>query len=192
MKNKIILILCFIGLLIFVISSKNSKINPFVEETKVDIKNLESEKEELFEWADKTMQEVEQQKLDREHEIYVLDSIINKNKRTLNNSNLNLAKNKKINDSLKKENAKYIQQKEALEVLLEQVKSSLKEVKEMNEEKAELLKEIYAEKEMLQQEYDYLNSIYQDSKFTVVDTVYQIDTLFYNKEDVKKIKIKSN
>lgn len=192
MKNKIILILCFVGLLIFVISSKNSKINPFVEETKVDIKNLEDEKEELFEWADKTMEEVEKQKINREREIYLLDSIIKKNKRTLNNSNLNLAKNRKINDSLKKENIKYIQQKEALEVLLEQVKKSLKEVEEMNKEKTELLKEIYTEKEMLQQEYDYLNSIYQDSKFITVDTVYQIDTLFYKKEDVKKIKVKPN
>lgn len=184
MKNKIILVLCSLGLLTFILLSRDPKINPFVEETKKDIEKLETEAEELFDWADKTVEEVELEKRRREKVIHELDSTIVSSLEKLRLSKMSIEKNKKMNDSLIKENHEYIKQKEFLENLLTEAQKALSE-------KVNLLITLEEEHLMLEKRYDYLNSIYQDSKFIVVDTVYQIDTIFYQKDEIKRIVTKN-
>ena len=46
-------------------------------------------------------------------------------------------------------------------------------------------------KKNLEEKYLELSSKYDGSKFIVVDSIYQIDTVFYKSEDVKKIKLRN-
>ena len=191
MKNKIILVLCFIGLLVFIFLSKDPKINPFVEKTKKDIEKLETEKEELFDWADKTMEEVELEKQKSKKVLHELDSTIKNDIKKLELSKLSIKKNRIINDSLVKENREYTKQKEFLEALLTEAQKTLSEKVNLLltlEENHLILEERHL---ILEERYGYLNSIYQDSRFIVVDTVYQIDTVFYQQNEIKKIVIKN-
>lgn len=192
MKNKIILIVCFLGLMTFVLTSKNSKINPFIEETKKEMEELETEKEKLFVLADETLVNLEEQRNLTKKELIKLDSTLKIKELKLKNAQITLEESESKIEKLKEETQNYLRQKEASEILLARTKENLIQVKQLNKEKNELLEKVYEEKIILEDKCKSLESIYENSRFISVDTVFMIDTVVYKKDEIKKIKIKSN
>ena len=192
MKNNIFILLCVAGLITLVLISENSKVNPFLEETKKEIEEIHYEQDSLFIWAEESLENMEKSKLYKKSEIKKLDSLIKESEKKFKISSREVYKNKKINDSLKNELELYLKEKNDLEKELQNKKDEINRIISLNEKQSILINEMEQEQSEIKKMYNELNSIYVESSFVVVDTIYKIDTVFYEKEKIKKIKTKSN
>jgi hypothetical protein len=76
--------------------------------------------------------------------------------------------------------------------VLEETKNKLQDLIVINENTKEKLEVAHKEKEMLYNQYNSLQEIYQGNTFIVVDTIYKIDTIYYTKDEIKKLVLKND
>lgn len=120
-----------------------------------------------------------------------LDSVLKLKNEKIRKSNQKLKDNEEKILFLEMEKLKIEEEREELIKIIEKNDSTLAEIKKSTKNLNEIYKKIAQEKKNLEEKYLELSSKYDGSKFIVVDSIYQIDTVFYKSEDVKKIKLRN-
>jgi chromosome segregation ATPase len=120
-----------------------------------------------------------------------LDSVLKLKNEKIRKSNQKLKDNEEKILFLEMEKLKIEEEREELIKIIEKNDSTLVEIKKSTKNLNEIYKKIAQEKKNLEEKYLELSSKYDGSKFIVVDSIYQIDTVFYKSEDVKKIKLRN-
>lgn len=120
-----------------------------------------------------------------------LDSVLKLKNEKIRKSNQKLKDNEEKILFLEMEKLKIEEEREELIKIIEKNDSTLVEIKKSTKNLNEIYKKIAQEKKNLEEKYLELSSKYDGSKFIAVDSIYQIDTVFYKSEDVKKIKLRN-
>ena len=151
--------------------------------TEDELSLIESKQKSVFEMVDEAMMS----KAKKEEKMRLgLDSledelkrkmyILKKTQAKLDSTKIEISKNKRYNDSLIELNERLVKEKYKAEISLVESKIIINNLSEENN--------------LMKVKYDSLESEQKKEPYTIVDTVYVIDTLSYKKEDVKKIKFK--
>lgn len=162
-----------------------------LSDLKTELDNLNNE--DVIQIVDDVIIDINTNKEDKKlllDSIVNIDSILKIKNEKLRKSNEKLKDNEEKFLLLENEKLKIEEEKKELFKIIEKNDSTLSEIKKSAEELNKIYKKITQEKEILEEKYLELSSKYDGSKFIEVDSVYQIDTIFYKSEDIKKIKLK--
>jgi|688.fasta_scaffold500437_2 hypothetical protein len=184
-NNKIILSLSAIVILSIVLNFNNTSEVSMVK-TKKEVESMRNQKDELFELADKTMEELDTEREQRLREIKILDSTLKANDSKIKNSFLVLQKNKQSSDSLQKLISKYENQKDYLESQLKVSNVKLMESEEMFLKTNEELVSTCKERDDYKIKFDSIYNIGKDIIYR--DTIYIEESVTSEKPKRKKNK----
>jgi len=184
-KRYIFLLISLISVIGITILIKKDYTNLFIEETKEEISVMYNERDSIFSFVDETMSDLELERSEKQNMLDSLDKELIKKQNIVNKFIYSIEENKKLNLSLENE-------KIHLESILEETKNKLQDLILINENTKEKLEVTHKEKEMLYNQYNSLQEIYQENTFIVVDTIYKIDTIYYSKDEIKKLVLKNN
>ena len=184
-KRYIFLLISLISVIGITILIKKDYTNLFIEETKEEISVMYNERDSIFSFVDETMSDLELERSEKQNMLDSLDKELIRKQNIVNKFIYSIEENKKLNLSLENE-------KIHLESILEETKNKLQDLILINENTKEKLEVTHKEKEMLYNQYNSLQEIYQENTFIVVDTIYKIDTIYYSKDEIKKLVLKNN
>lgn len=174
-----IISIIFIVLLIYFLRQKN-EIN-YIIKNKKELSVLKSDKQKVFILADKTLKKINSDKKDTQR---ILDSLtleVMEKQNEMKYISSEIEKNKLENESL---NLK----KSELELLLTETKQKLEESIKNHENSQKTICEITEEKHNLERQIDYY--VGRGEQYIIIDTIYQIDTIFYSSDDIKTLKLR--
>jgi len=184
-KRYIFLLVSLISVIGITILIKKDYTNLFIEETKEEISVMHNERDSIFSFVDETMSDLELERSEKQNMLDSLDKELIKKQNIVKEFIYSIEQNKKLNLTLENE-------KIHLESVLEETKNKLHDIIQINENTKEKLEVVNKEKEMLYNQYNSLQEIYQENTFIVVDTIYKIDTIYYTKDEIKKLVLKND
>jgi len=184
-KRYIFLLVSLISVIGITFLIKKDYTNLFIEETKEEISIMHNERDSIFSFVDETMSDLELERLEKQNMLDSLDKELIRKQNIVNKFIYSIEENKKLNLTLENE-------KIHLESILEETKNKLQDLILINENTKEKLEVVHKEKEMLYNQYNSLQEIYQENTFIVVDTIYKIDTIYYTKDEIKKLVLKND
>jgi hypothetical protein len=184
-KRYIFLLVSLISVIGITILIKKDYTNLFIEETKEEISVMHNERDSIFSFVDETMSDLELERSEKQNMLDSLDKELIKKQNIVKEFIYSIEQNKKLNLTLENE-------KIHLESVLEETKNKLQDLIVINENTKEKLEVVHKEKEMLYNQYNSLQEIYQENTFIVVDTIYKIDTIYYTKDEIKKLILKND
>jgi len=184
-KRYIFLLVSLISVIGITILIKKDYTNLFIEETKEEISVMHNERDSIFSFVDETMSDLELERSEKQNMLDSLDKELIKKQNIVKEFIYSIEQNKKLNLTLENE-------KIHLESVLEETKNKLQDLIVINENTKEKLEVVHKEKEMLYNQYNSLQEIYQENTFIVVDTIYKIDTIYYTKDEIKKLVLKND
>jgi hypothetical protein len=147
--------------------------------------------EDVLQIADDIIFDINSEKEKKKILLDSLDSVLKLKNKKITKSNQKLKDNEEKILFLEMEKLKIEEERKELIKIIEKNDSTLVEIKKSTNNLNEIYKKIVQEKKNLEDKYLELSSKYDGSKFIMVDSIYQIDTVFYKSEDVKKIKLKN-
>jgi hypothetical protein len=147
--------------------------------------------EDVLQMADDIIFDINSEKEKKKILLDSLDSVLKLKNKKITKSNQKLKDNEEKILFLEMEKLKIEEERKELIKIIEKNDSTLVEIKKSTNNLNEIYKKIVQEKKNLEDKYLELSSKYDGSKFIMVDSIYQIDTVFYKSEDVKKIKLKN-
>jgi len=188
MKNRLIII-GGLGLIValFVLFMKENKTNIFITETEKEIEEITIEKEKVFDMADRTLEQLELEREEKELHLEKLDLELSEKEELVKHHLYHIKKNKEISEQLEKRNQELFDLKTKLESELFKTKENLQEVIVINEKTKETLDNVYNEKEDLYNQFKELQKKYINDKLMIRDTIYKIDTVYYTSDQIKKL-----
>ena len=151
----------------------------------------ENNNEDILQVVDGIILNINEEKNRRNFLLDSLDLIIEDRTKTLKESNVRLEKNEQKIIFLELEKKKIEKEKEELDKIIMKNDSTLMEIEKSIDSLNKIYNRIIQEKIVLEEKYSELLSKYDGSKFIEVDSIYQIDTIFFKSEDIKKIKLKN-
>jgi len=184
-KRYIFLLVSLISVIGITILIKKDYTNLFIEETKEEISVMHNERDSIFSFVDETMSDLELERNEKQNMLDSLDEELIKKQNIVNQFILSIEQNRKLNLTLENKNRH-------LDSVLEETKNKLQDLILINENTKEKLEVVHKEKEMLYNQYNSLQEIYQENTFIVVDTIYKIDTIYYTKDEIKKLVLKND
>jgi len=184
-KRYIFLLVSLISVIGITFLIKKDYTNLFIEETKEEISIMHNERDSIFSFVDETMSDLELERLEKQNMLDSLDKELIRKQNIVNKFIYSIEENKKLNLTLENE-------KIHLESILEETKNKLQDLILINENTKEKLEVVHKENEMLYNQYNSLQEIYQENTFIVVDTIYKIDTIYYTKDEIKKLVLKND
>lgn len=191
MKNLLwfIVLTTILGSFIYLYVEDKVENEKILAELKIELKEIGDG--EIPQVADNVIVNLNKEKKEKKVLLDSLDLIIeNKNKR-LKSSNKKLKENEEKIIFLELERRRVDEEKEELNRMLEKNDSTLVEIENSVNKLTEIYEKITQEKVVLEKKYTELLLKYDGSKFILVDSIYQIDTIFYKPKDVKKIKLRN-
>jgi hypothetical protein len=184
-KRYIFLLFSLISVIGITILIKKDYTNLFIEETKEELSVMHNERDSIFSFVDETMSDLELERLEKQNLLDSLDKELIRKQNIVNKFIYSIEENKELNLSLENKNRH-------LDSVLEETKNKLQDLILINENTEEKLEVVHKEKEMLYNQYNSLQEIYQGNTFIVVDTIYKIDTIYYTKDEIKKLVLKND
>jgi hypothetical protein len=184
-KRYIFLLVSLISVIGITFLIKKDYTNLFIEETKEEISIMHNERDSIFSFVDETMSDLELERLEKQNMLDSLDKELIRKQNIVNKFIYSIEENKKLNLTLENE-------KIHLESILEETKNKLQDLILINENTKEKLEVVHKEKEMLYNQYNSLQEIYLENTFIVIDTIYKIDTIYYTKDEIKKLVLKND
>ena len=184
-KRYIFLLVSLISVIGITILIKKDYTNLFIEETKEEISVMHNERDSIFSFVDETMSDLELERSEKQNMLDSLDEELIKKQNIVKEFINSIEQNKKLNLTLENKNRH-------LNSVLEETKNKLHDLILINENTKEELEVTHKEKEMLYNQYNSLQEIYQENTFIVVDTIYKIDTIYYTKDEIKKLVLKND
>ena len=184
-KRYIFLLVSLISVICITILFKKDYTNLFIKETKEEINVMRDERDSIFSFVDETMSDLELERSEKQNMLDSLDKELIKKQNIVKEFIYSIEQNKKLNLTLENE-------KIHLESVLEETKNKLQDLIVINENTKEKLEVAHKEKEMLYNQYNNLQEIYKKDTFIVVDTIYKIDTIYYTKDEIKKLVLKND
>ena len=184
-KRYIFLLVSLISVIGITFLIKKDYTNLFIEETKEEISIMHNERDSIFSFVDETMSYLELERLEKQNMLDSLDKELIRKQNIVNKFIYSIEENKKLNLTLENE-------KIHLESILEETKNKLQDLILINENTKEKLEVVHKEKEMLYNQYNSLQEIYLENTFIIVDTIYKIDTIYYTKDEIKKLVLKND
>lgn len=184
-KRYIFLLVSLISVIGITFLIKKDYTNLFIEETKEELSVMHNERDSIFSFVDETMTDLDLERLEKQNLLDSLDKELIKKQNIVNKFIYSIEENKKLNLSLENKNRH-------LDSVLEETKNKLRDLIVINDSTKEKLEIVHKEKEMLYNQYNSLQEIYQENTFIVVDTIYKIDTIYYTKDEIKKLVLKNN
>jgi len=184
-KRYIFLLVSLISVIGITILIKKDYTNLFIEETKEEISVMHNERDSIFSFVDETMSDLELERSEKQNMLDSLDEELIKKQNIVKEFINSIEQNKKLNLTLENKNRH-------LNSVLEETKNKLHDIIQINENTKEKLEVVNKEKEMLYNQYNSLQEIYQENTFIVVDTIYKIDTIYYTKDEIKKLVLKND
>jgi len=184
-KRYIFLLVSLISVIGITILIKKDYTNLFIEETKEEISVMHNERDSIFSFVDETMSDLELERSEKQNMLDSLDKELIKKQNIVKEFIYSIEQNKKLNLTLENKNRH-------LNSVLEETKNKLHDIIQINENTKEKLEVAHKEKEMLYNQYNSLQEIYQENTFIVVDTIYKIDTIYYTKDEIKKLVLKND
>ena len=184
-KRYIFLLVSLISVICITILFKKDYTNLFIKETKEEINVMRDERDSIFSFVDQTMSDLELERTEKQNMLDSLDKELIKKQNIVKEFINSIEQNKKLNLTLENKN-KY------LDSILRETKSKLHHISLENMKTKEILEVVHKEKEILYNQYNSLQETYQEKSFIIVDTIYKIDTLYYTKDEIKKLVLKNN
>lgn len=184
-----ILLTTVLGSFIYLYVDDKVKNERMLKDLKTELKEVNNE--EIFQVADDIIFDINKEKERKKNLLDSLDLILKTKSKKLKDSNKRLKENEEKIIFLELEKEKIEKEKEELNKIVEKNDSTLVEIEKSINKLNKVYNQIVQEKKTLEEKYLELSSKYDGSKFIVVDSVYQIDTIFYKSEDVKRIKLKN-
>ena len=184
-KRYIFLLVSLISVIGITILIKKDYTNLFIEETKEEISVMHNERDSIFSFVDGTMSDLELERNEKQNMLDSLDEELIKKQNIVNQFILSIEQNRKLNLTLENKNRH-------LDSILEETKNKLRDLIVINDSTKEKLEIVHKEKEMLYNQYNNLQEIYKKDTFIVVDTIYKIDTIYYTKDEIKKLVLKND
>lgn len=181
MKTKLFYISSIISIILFISFLKQKdEINHKIQ-NKIELNKLKSDKQKIFILADKTLKKINSDKKDTQQLLDSLSLKVIQKQNEMKYISLEIEKNKLENESLNNK-------KMELENLLSETKQKLEESIKNNEKSQKTICEITEEKNYLEHQMDYY--VGRDNSYIVFDTIYQIDTIFYTRDEIKTLKLR--
>lgn len=192
MKNRYLFLLISVVIIILITYHlKSDYENSFIVETKEEIKLMHTERDSIFSYVDVTMSNLEYERNEKQFVLDSLDVELYENQKIVNQHLKSIEESKKLHCLLEETNEKLLKEKGKLENSLSDAMKELVDIRKINKVTEEKLETINKEKEVIYNQYSDLQEIYQNNTFIIVDTIYKIDTIYYNKNDIKKIIFKN-
>jgi len=184
-KRYIFLLVSLISVIGITFLIKKDYTNLFIEETKEELSVMHNERDSIFSFVDETMTDLDLERSEKQNLLDSLDKELIRKQNIVNKFIYSIEENKKLNLTLENKNRH-------LDSVLEETKNKLQDLILINENTKEKLEVVHKEKEMLYNQYNSLQEIYQENTFIVVDTIYKIDTIYYTKDEIKKLVLKND
>lgn len=184
-KRYIFLLFSLISVIGITILIKKDYTNLFIEETKEELSVMHNERDSIFSFVDETMTDLDLERSEKQNLLDSLDKELIRKQNIVNKFVYSIEENKKLNLTLENKNRH-------LDSILEETKNKLRDLIVINDSTKEKLEIVHKEKEMLYNQYNNLQEIYKKDTFIVVDTIYKIDTIYYTKDEIKKLVLKND
>ena len=191
MKNSIFTISSLVIVFTLTIYYKNNNSNNLIYKTKKDIRNMRYEKKKVFNLADSTLDQLEIERRERQTILDSMDLELTKKESIVNSFLNSIEQNKKLNSTLTYKNNNLLDEKNELEKSLIVMREQLLELTETNIQTNEILYKVNEEKSKIYNDYIVMKDRYVENTVVIVDTIYQIDTVCYKKEQIKKLVLKN-
>lgn len=191
MKNSIFTISSLVIVFTLTIYYKNNNSNSLIYKTKKDIRNMRYEKKKVFNLADSTLDQLEIERRERQTILDSMDLELTKKENIVNSFLNSIEQNKKLNSTLTYKNNNLLDEKNELEKSLIVMREQLLELTETNIQTNEILYKVNEEKSKIYNDYIVMKDRYVENTVVIVDTIYQIDTVCYKKEQIKKLVLKN-
>lgn len=184
-KRYIFLIVSLISVITITFLLKKDYTNLFIVKTKEEISNIHNERDSIFLFVDETLLNLEIERYEKQFMIDSLDVELEKKQKLVNQSIHSIEQNKHLNLTLEKKN-KYI------DSILSETKNKLHDLTIVNENTKKNLEVVNKEKEILYNQYNSLQENYLVNTLIFVDTIYKIDTIYYTKNQIRKLIIEND
>lgn len=184
-----IILTTIVGYFIYLYVDNKVTQQKMLTDIKTELDDLSDE--DVLQIADDIIFDINSEKEKKKILLDSLDSVLKLKNEKITKSNQKLKDNEEKILFLEMEKLKIEEERKELIKIIEKNDSTLVEIKKSTNNLNEIYKKIVQEKKNLEEKYLELSSKYDGSKFIVVDSIYQIDTVFYKSEDVKKIKLKN-
>jgi len=192
MKNRYLFLLISVIVIILVTYHLKSDYDKsFLKETKEEIIIMHEERDSIFSFVDETMSSLDVERKEKQLMLDSLDKELELKQIIADSYLRSIEKSVSIKAELEEINGNLLLEKNNLDSILKETKFKLKEVMDVNEVTRRKLETVNKEKENIMNQYSDLKQIYKDNTFIVVDTIYKIDTIYYSKDDIKKLVLRN-
>ena len=192
MKNRYLFLLISVIVIILVTYHLKSDYDKsFLKETKEEMIIMHEERDSIFSFVDETMSSLDVERKEKQLMLDSLDKELELKQIIADSYLRSIEKSVSIKAELEEINENLLLEKNNLDSILKETKFKLKEVMDVNEVTRRKLETVNKEKENIMNQYSDLKQIYKDNTFIVVDTIYKIDTIYYSKDDIKKLVLRN-